>query len=154
MSTDHVTRWFEDFAPGQTFDLGTYPPLSEAEIVDFARQWDPQYFHLDAVAAKDSIFQGLVASGWHTGAIVMRLFVDNFLGTVASQGSPGLEQVRFLRPVRPGDELTGRYTVLETEPSASRPGIGKVRSRMELTNQHGEAVLLVEAWGFFGRRPA
>lgn len=152
MSSVNGIRYFEDLSPGQVFDIGTYPPLTEADIIDFARQWDPQYFHVDPEAAKDSIFEGLVASGWHTGAILMRLLVDNFLSSAATEGSPGLEQVRFLRPVRPGDQLRGTYEVLETQPSASRPNLGKVRTKIQLFNRAGEAVLLVESWGFFTRR--
>src|SRR2546425_194255 len=98
--------------------------------MDFARQWDPQPFHTDPELAKESMFGGLVASGWHTGAIAMRMMVTTL--HTAGQGSPGLERVRFLRPVRPGDELSGRYTVLEAVPSASRPALGKVHSRVEL----------------------
>jgi acyl dehydratase len=146
-------RYFDDFQPGQTIELGTYPPLTEEEIIEFAQQWDPQYFHLDPVAAKESIFGGLVASGWHTGAIAMRLLVGNLVKDVAGQGSPGLEQVRFVKPVRPGDELSGRYIVLETELSASRPALGKLKSRCELRNQDGDVVFSMESWAFMSRRP-
>lgn len=148
------TWYFEDFEPGQTFDLGTYPPLTEEDIISFAGQWDPQYFHLDPEGAKESIFKGLVASGWHTGAILMRLFVLHFPGMGSSQGSPGLDNIRFLRPVRPGDSLSGQFTVVETHPSASRPNLGKLRSKMVLTNQDGDQVCSVEAWGFYRRRSA
>lgn len=147
-------RYFEDFRPGETIDLGSYPELTEEEIVSFARRWDPQPFHVDPVAAKESIFGGLIASGWHTGAIAMRLLVDRVLSRSASQGSPGVEAIRFLRPVRPGARLSGRYTVLETVPSASRPGIGKVKSRIELVDEHGEVVLTITSTGFFDRREA
>lgn len=146
-------RYFEDFHPGLTVELGTYPPVSEDEIITFARQWDPQRFHVDPEAAKDTLFGGLVASGWHTGAIAMRLLVDNLIADTAGQGSPGLEKVRFSAPVRPGDALSGRYTVLEAEPSASRPGLGKVRSMCELRNQNGEVVFSMESWAFMSRRP-
>ncbi|MGH9000545.1 MAG: MaoC family dehydratase [Acidimicrobiia bacterium] len=148
-----TVRYFEDFPPGQVTELGSYPPLTEEQIVEFARQWDPQYFHVDPVRAKESLFGGLVASGWQTGAILMRLYVDNVLASSASLGSPGLDQIRFLRPVRPGDRLAGRQTVLEAEESASRPGVGKLRSRFELFNQDGDAVFMMEAWGLFQRRP-
>lgn len=152
MSDSNGTRFFEDFEPGQTFDLGTYPPLSEDDIITFARQWDPQYFHVDPEAAKDSMFKGLVASGWHTCVILMNLFVTNFPGLGASLGSPGLDNVRFIRPVRPGDSLSGRLTVLDTQPSSSRPAAGKVQTRMELLNQEGDLVCSVQAWGFYARR--
>ena len=146
-------RYFEDFHPGLTIGLGTYHPLTEEEIISFASQWDPQYFHTDPVAAKDSIFGGLVASGWHTGAIAMRLLVGGVISQIAGQGSPGFDQVRFTKPVRPGDVLTGRYTVLEAEGSASRPELGKLKSRIELENQAGEVVFSLESWSFVGRRP-
>jgi acyl dehydratase len=137
---------------GDVVDLGTYPPLSEADIVDFARQWDPQPFHVDPERARHSIFGGLVASGWHTGAIAMRLLVDGLLSQGAVQGSPGAEHIRFRRPVRPGDSLSGRFRVLATSPSASRPGLGKIVSRTELFNQHGEVVLSMDATSFYDRR--
>ena len=146
-------RYFEDFRPGEVIDLGTYPELTESEIISFALQWDPQPFHVDPEAAKESIFGGLIASGWHTGAIAMRLLVDALLSKSHSQGSPGLDQIRFHRPVRAGDRLTGRYTVLEAEPSAKRPRLGKVMSRIELLNERGEAVLSIVSTGFFDRRP-
>jgi acyl dehydratase len=133
-------------------ELGAYPPLSEAEILDFARQWDPQRFHVDPEAARDSIFGGLIASGWHTGAIAMRLMVEGLLSRSASQGSPGIDHIRFLRPVRPGDRLSGRFTVLEASPSARRPKVGKVVGRTELLNQDGEVVLSMEGTGFYDRR--
>ena len=101
MTSDGL-RYFEDFAPGDVVELGTYPPLSEEEIITFARQWDPQPFHVDPASARDSIFGGLVASGWHTGAISMRLLVEGLLSRAASRGSPGIDRIRFLRPVRPG----------------------------------------------------
>lgn len=146
-------KYFEDLSPGQVIELGTSPEITEAEIIAFARQWDPQPFHVDPEAARDSIFGGLVASGWHTGAMLMRLLVESVLSQYHSQGSPGLERVRFLRPVRPGDVLTGRYTVLEAVPSASRPSIGKVRAVSELVNQRGEVAVSLESWGFYRRRP-
>jgi acyl dehydratase len=145
-------RYFEDFAVGEVLELGTYPPLSEAEIMDFARQWDPQPFHVDPERAKDSIFGGLIASGWHIGAIALRLLVEGLLSHCASQGSPGVDNLRFRRPVRPGDVLSGRHTVVATSPSASRPGLGKVVGRTELLNQDGEVVLSMEGTGFYDRR--
>ncbi len=146
-------KYFEDLAVGQVIELGTSAEITEEEIIDFARQWDPQPFHIDPEAAKDSLFKGLIASGWHTGAILMRLLVDGLLSHYHSEGSPGLERIRFLMPVRPGDRLTARYTVLEAAPSASRPQIGKVRAKSELINQRGEVTVSVESWGFFTRRP-
>ena len=144
-------RWFEDFALGEVIDLGAAPPITEEAIVEFARQWDPQPFHLDPVRAKESMFGGLVASGWHTGAVAMRLLVDGLLAHARAGGAPGLDHVRFLRPVRPGDVLSGTYTVLDLAPSR-RPERGKVRSLLELRNQHGEVVLSIESTTLMDRK--
>src|ERR687896_2668164 len=127
-------RYFEDFEPGHVFELGSRTVTAE-EIVAFARQWDPQPFHTDEEAAAASVFGGLIASGWHTGAMWMRLYVDSLLDGAASMGSPGIEELRWLAPVRPGDTLRGRLTVLETTPSETRPGRGTVRIRGEMVNQ-------------------
>jgi acyl dehydratase len=151
MTSDGL-RYFEDFTVGEVVELGTYPPLSEADIVEFARQWDPQPFHVDPERAKNSMFGGIVASGWHTGVIAMRLLVDGLLSRSAGQGSPGVDTLRFPRPVRAGDVLTGRYTVVAASPSASRPRLGKIVGRTELLNQDGEVVLSMEATGFYDRR--
>jgi acyl dehydratase len=146
-----VRRYFEDFAPGDVLDLGTRT-VTRDEIVAFAREFDPQPFHLDEAAAADGPFGGLVASGWHTAALFMRLYVDAVLAEAASMGSPGVEELRWLRPVRPGVTLHGRLTVLETMPSSRRPDRGTVRSRCELLDEDGEVVLSMVARGFFGRR--
>jgi acyl dehydratase len=144
--------YFEDFRPGQEVDLGSHT-VTEEEIIGFARQWDPQPFHVDPEAAKESVFGGLIASGWHTGAIWMRGYVDTLLGP-ASQGSPGLEEVRWLVPVRPGDTLSSRLTVLETTPSERRADRGTVRIRGEMVNQEGVTVLSMVSRAHFGRRSA
>jgi acyl dehydratase len=144
---------FENFEPGQVYELGSRT-VTEAEILEFARQFDPQPFHLDPEAAKESVFGGLIASGWHTGAIWMRLYVDAMLGGAASRGSPGVEELRWLEPVRPGDTLTGSLTVLDVTPSATRSDRGTVRIRGELTNQDGVTVLRMTSRGHFGRRAA
>jgi acyl dehydratase len=144
-------RFFEDFSVGEVIDLGTAPPLSEEEIIDFARRWDPQPFHVDPVRAKKSMFGGLVASGWHTGAMAMRLLVDGLLSHCHAQGSPGIDHIRFLRAVRPGDVLSGTFTILELTPSARRPKIGKLRSLLELRNQEGEVVISMESITFLAR---
>ena len=146
-------RYFEDFKPGQVVELGSHV-VSEEEILAFARQWDPQPFHVDPEAAKASVFGGLIASGWHTGAMWMRLYVDSVLDGVASMGSPGIEELRWLAPVRPGDTLHGRLTVLETTPSERRPDRGTIRIRGEMVNQDGITVLSMVSRGHFGRRPA
>jgi acyl dehydratase len=144
--------YFEDFEPGQVFELGSRT-VTEEEIVAFARQWDPQPFHVDAEAARSSPFGGLIASGWHTGAMWMRLYVDTLLGA-SSMGSPGIEELRWLAPVRPGDTLSGRLTILETSPSQRRADRGTVRIRGEMVNQDGVTVLSMVSRGHFGRRAA
>ena len=144
--------YWEDLRPGQVHELGSRA-VSEEEIVAFARQWDPQPFHVDPEAAKDSPFGGLIASGWHTGAMWMRLYVDSLLGGDAALGSPGIEELRWLAPVRPGDTLTGRLTVLEATPSERRPDRGTVRIRGEMVNQDGVTVLSMVSRGHFRRRP-
>ena len=145
-------QYFEDFEPGQIVELGSRT-VTEEEIVAFAREWDPQPFHVDPDAARESVFGGLIASGWHTGAMWMRLYVDSLLGSAASQGSPGVEELRWLAPVRPGDTLTGRLEVLETVPSQRRPDRGTVRIKAEMVNQEGVTVLAMTSRGHFGRRP-
>lgn len=143
--------YWEDFEPGQTLELGTRE-VTEEEIVAFAREWDPQFFHVDPEAARSSPFGGLIASGWHTGSMWMRLYVDAILDDAASMGSPGIEGLRWLAPVRPGDTLTGSLTVLETTPSATRPDRGTVRIRGEMVNQDGVTVLSMTSRGHFRRR--
>ena len=141
---------FEDFEPGRVFELGTRE-VTEDEIVAFAREWDPQPFHVDPEAAQESIFGGLIASGWHTGAMWMRLYVDSLLVGAASMGSPGIEELRWLAPVRPGDTLEGRLTVLEATPSERRPDRGTIRIRGEMINQDGVIVMSMVSRGHFGR---
>jgi acyl dehydratase len=143
--------YFEDLEPGRVHELGSHT-VSEEEIVAFARQWDPQSFHVDPEAAKESVFGGLIASGWHTGAMWMRLYVDSLLDGAASMGSPGIEELRWLAPVRPGDTLHGRLTVLEATPSERRPDRGTVRIRGEMVNQDGMTVLSMVSRGHFGRK--
>jgi acyl dehydratase len=145
--------YFEDFEPGQVLELGSHA-VTEDEIVSFAREFDPQSFHVDPDAAGASVFGGLIASGWHTSAMWMRLYVDSMLGRAASMGSPGVEELRWLAPVRPGDTLSGRLTVLEATPSERRADRGTIRSRGEMVNQDGVVVMSMVARGHFGRRPA
>ena len=130
--------YFEDFPPG---DVRESPPrtVTRDEIVTFAGQFDPQPFHLDDEAAKRSIYGGLLASGWHTCAIYMRLMWETF---------------RWVKPVRPGDTLRVRFTVVEAVPSRSKPDRGIVRSVSEIFNQHGDVVMTMRGLGMFGRRPA
>ena len=144
--------WWEDFKLGERAEMGRHT-FSEDEIVAFARQFDPQPFHLDPEAARATAFGGLIASGWHTCAVGMRLMVEQYIGRTASLGSPGIEDIRWLQPVRPGDTLTYSRTVTATRASTSRAGVGLVKHRWEAVNQAGETVLTMEGWGMFGRRP-
>jgi acyl dehydratase len=146
-----ATIAFEDFEPGQVYQLGTYE-MTEAEILDFADRFDPQPFHTDPQAAVASPFGGLIASGWHTASVFMRLYVDAVLADSLSMGSPGIEQLRWLQPVRPGDVLTGRFVVEGVQPSARRADRGTVLFRGEMDNARGETVLTMSGRGFFGLR--
>jgi acyl dehydratase len=144
-------RFFEDFTEGDVVELGSFS-LTVDEIVEFARKYDPQPMHTDLEAARASIYGGLIASGWHTAVCYMRMVVDHVLLGTESIGSPGIDNLRWLKPVRPGDTLTGRFHILEARLSNSRPDWGIVRSRGELVNQSGEVVMTAEAVNFFGRR--
>ncbi len=146
-------RYWEDLKAGETAELGSCA-VTEGEILAFARKYDPQPFHTDPEAARRSIYGGLIASGWHTCALMMRLSVDAARREeAATTGSPGLDSCRWLKPVRPGDVLTGRTEILETWPSRSKP-IGFIRRRNELINQHGEVVVTVVGITMYQRRPA
>ncbi|MDB5899076.1 MAG: hypothetical protein JWP41_2678 [Ramlibacter sp.] len=146
-----ITLYWEDLLPGSVRELGT-TSLTAQQIKEFAAQYDPQPFHLDEEAARQSHFGGLVASGWQTAAVCMKLTVENMLSHAASMGSPGLESLKWLKPVFPGDQLSLRHTILESRPLKSRPDTGMVRSRWELFNQDGHKVLEMEGYGMFGRR--
>jgi acyl dehydratase len=145
--------YFEDFHPGQEIDLGTRT-VSEEEIIAFAREYDPQPFHIDRDAAAGSIYGGVIASGWHTCSMMMRMVVDGLMARASSMGSPGLESVRWLRPVRAGDTLHVRYLTQDVRASNSKPDRGVVWSKWVATNQHGEEVCTVEGMGMFARRTA
>lgn len=146
-------RYFEDFQVGDVFELGT-ASVTEEEIIAFARQFDPQPFHVDPAQARASVFGGIIASGWHTASLLMRLLVDNFLRETLSLGSPGLDEVRWLQPLRPGDTLRARFTILECRASKSRTEMGILRSRSEVFNQRDELVMTVIGVHLVGRRPA
>ncbi|MBE24496.1 MAG: dehydratase [Rhodospirillaceae bacterium] len=146
-----VEIYFEDFQVGQVYELGSYT-VSEEQILTFAREFDPQPFHVDSVLAAESIYGGIIASGLHTASIFMRLLYDGLLCRSASMGSPGQDELRWLRPVRPGDTLTARGTVEELIPSKSKPDRGLVRKSYEVLNQHGEKVMTMRGLGMFGRR--
>jgi acyl dehydratase len=147
-----TTLYFEDLTPGRVFDLGSIE-VTEDEIIEFATRFDPQPFHVDPQAGAASHFGGLVASGWHTCALFMRLLVDGIVSETTSMGSPGMDEVRWTAPVRPGDTLTGTFTVDEARPSASKPDRGIVRSICEMRNQDGTVVLTMRGMGMYGRRP-
>jgi acyl dehydratase len=139
-------RWFEDYTPGLRVEFGAVR-VEEEEVVAFARRYDPQPFHVDAGAAAAGPYGGLIASGWHTGSLMMRLLVEHYLSP-ASLGSPGLDELRWLRPVRPGDTLSVRVTVLEARRSQSKPDRGLVKSALEVLNQRREVVMSVKATNF------
>jgi acyl dehydratase len=145
-------RYFEDFEVGDVREVGPVG-VSEAEIVEFAQRFDPQPFHVDAEAAKASPFGGLIASGWHTTALFMGMFVRAVLLDSASLGSPGVEEIRWTAPVRPGDTLHGRSTVTDVQPSSTNPRRGTVFTTNEVWNQDDVLVLTLKARGFFSRRP-
>lgn len=140
-------RYFEDYVTGSVHEFGPII-VEEKEIIAFARRFDPQILHTDSDAAKDTVFGGLIASGWHTAALMMRLFVDYYLSQVASLGSPGVDELRWLKPVRPDDEISIRVTVLETKRSNSKADRGIVRSFIEAMNQDREIVMSLKAVNF------
>jgi acyl dehydratase len=144
-------RYFEDYIPGHVHEIGTVT-ISESEIIEFARQFDPQYFHTDPEKAKSSRFGGLIASGWHTAGLVMRLYVEHYLSHVASLASPGIDELRWPNPVRPGDILHARVSILDARPSRSKPDRGVVRGKMEAFNQEDELVLSLIGISIIGRR--
>lgn len=144
--------YFEDLQVGLLRTTGSYE-MTREEIVAFAGEFDPQPFHLDDEAAKRSVFGGLCASGWHTASVMMRLQVTSWVGREGSMGSPGFDDLRWLRPVRPGDVLTVRNTCVEITPSRSKPDRGSARFRAEVLNQNGEVVLDAMLIGMYRRRP-
>ena len=143
--------YWEDLEPGLVRDMGTVT-LSAEEIKEFAQQFDPQPFHIDETAGRRSIYGNLCASGWHTCSLAMRLTVDNFLNESSSMGSPGLETLRWLKPVYPGDTLRLQYSITESRPLRKRTNMGLVRGVWEMFNQNGEKVLHMEGYGMFRRR--
>lgn len=146
-----MTLFFEDFEVGRSQEAGSRT-ITKAEIIEFARKFDPQPFHIDEEAARQSQFGGLIASGWHTAALCHGILVEEFLGSDSgSLGSPGVDELRWLKPVRPDDTLTVRIEVLEVRPSRSKPG-GLVKLRYVMRNQSGEDVMTMIANGFFRRR--
>jgi acyl dehydratase len=137
-------RYFEDYTDGSVFDCEPIL-VEESEIIAFAKRYDPQYFHTDPEAAARSVYGGLIASGWHTAALTMRQLVEKYLSSVASLGSPGIDELRWIKPVRPADALSVRVTVLEAKRSRSKPDRGVIRSLIEVSNQRGELVMSLKA---------
>lgn len=145
-------RWFEDYKPGAVYEYG-YRDVTEAEVVEFARRFDPQPIHIDVDWSKTGPFGGVIASGWHTAAMFTRLYVDHYLSHVASLASPGVDEVRWPVPVRPGDRLRMRATVLEARVSKSKPDRGIVHTRCELINQDEQVAFHQLAINFLRVRP-
>ena len=146
-----IKYYWEDLRPGTSRELGSIT-VSAEEMKEFASQFDPQPFHVDEAEGKRSIFGNLCASGWHTCALAMKLTVENFLNESSSMGSPGLESLRWLKPVYPDDTLTLKHTIVESRPLRERLDTGLVRSVWEMFNQNGEKVMQMEGYGMFRRR--
>jgi len=144
--------YWEDFREGEVREFGATTVMHD-DIVRFAAEFDPQPFHLDDAAARDTIYGGLIASGWHTAAMAMRMMCDAYLLRSASLGSPGLDSLKWLLPVRAGDTLSVRLSILEARPLESKPGVGLVKSRHEVLNQDRQVVMRMEGYGMFRRRP-
>jgi len=151
MSDQRKRFYFEDFFVGQEIDLGARG-VSEDEIIAFAREFDPQPFHVDRDAAGASIYGGVIASGWHTCSMMMRMVVDGLMCDASSMGSPGLDGVRWLKPLRAGDTLKVRYLTTQVKASNSKPDRGVVWSKWVASNQHGEEICTIEGMGMFGKR--
>jgi len=144
-------RYFEDYVAGSVHEFGRIA-VDEREVIEFASRYDPQPFHTDPLAARRSPFGGLIASGWHTAGLMMRLVVEHYLSRVASLASPGVDELRWTQPVRPGDTLSVRATVLEARRSRSKPDRGIVHTRFEVLNQRGEVVMSVKAMNMLRAR--
>lgn len=144
-------RYFEDYVVGLVQKFWAIP-VTEEEIVDFARRFDPQVIHLDPEGAKKKRFGGIIASGWHTSSLAMRLFVDNYISKVANPVSPGVDELRWIRPVRPGDELSIQVTVLDARQSRSKPECGILTFFIEVANQRGEVVMTMKSISIMLRR--
>lgn len=150
--SDSGLTYFEDYVPGMARDCGSVS-VDQAEIISFARQFDPQPFHVDPVAAASGPFGGLIASGWHTAGLVMRLIVDHYVSAESSLGAVGLDELRWPNPVRPGDTLRVRVTVLEARRSQSKPDRGILKTLIEAENQDGQPVMRATSINFIRVRP-
>lgn len=151
-STSIDDRYFEDYVEGEVHRFGSIAVEFE-EIIAFANRFDPQSFHTDVQAAKKTPFGGIIASGWHTAGLMMRLLVQHYLSHVASLGSPGIDEIRWLRPVRAGDTLSLQVTVLKATPSKSKPDRGMITSLVEVLNQDNETVMTMKGANIMARRP-
>lgn len=152
-ATPRDNRYFEDYVPGSVHPCGSIA-VEEDELLAFARRFDPQTFHTDPEAAAQGPFGGLIASGWHTAGLMMRLLTEHYLSDVSSLASPGIDRLRWLRPVRPGDDLSVTVTVQSAVASRSKPDRGVVTSAVEVVNQRGEPVLTLTAVNMIARRPS
>jgi acyl dehydratase len=154
MPVPYKERFFEDFSPGEVTEFGDYL-VTEEEILEYATRYDPQPFHVDREAAAESMFGGLIASGWMTGSIMMRLLVEHFISPVSGMGSPGVDEVRWPKPVRAGDRLRVRITTIEAKRSQSKPDRGIIQVQQEMINQHGDTVMSLRGTSFLKcRTPA
>ena len=147
-----MMNYFENFKLGEVFKLNEYL-VSELEILEFANQYDPQSYHTDPVAAAQSPFGSLIASGWHTAAIFMRMQCDSFLNQSHCLGSPGVDHLRWIVPVRPGDSLHGESKIIQLRPSKSKPDRGIVQSAVSIYNQKSDLVMTLDTTAFFLKRP-
>jgi acyl dehydratase len=150
-TTSVENRYFEDYVAGSVHEFGPIA-VELDEVVSFGKRFVPLAYHIDADLAKQSLYGGLIASGWHTAALMMRVYTDNYLSKVANLGSPGVDELRWDKPVYPGDELSVRVTVLETRPSQSKPDRGIVRSFIEVLNQHRQVVMSLKMVNFVRSR--
>ena len=150
-TTSPENRYFEDYVAGAIHEFGAIV-IEEREIIDFGLRFVPLSYHTDPQAAKNSIYGGLIASGWHTAAMMMRLYTGNYLSKVANLGSPGCDELRWTKPVFPGDELSIRVTVSETRRSDTKPDRGIVQSFVEVMNQKQEIVMTVKMVNFVRAR--
>jgi acyl dehydratase len=149
-----IKYYWEDFNQvGRSSEIGTRL-VDKDEVIAFALAFDPQPFHIDEAAAKTSFYGGIIASGWHTCAMVMRMMVDEYLGEAASLGSPGIDNLKWIKPVRPGDTIRVTRTTLEARASQSKPDVGLIKNLWQVYNQHNELVMSMEGWGMFRRRNA
>lgn len=153
LSVPKEERYFEDYKPGDSYLFTETATVSEEEIIAYAKAYDQQYFHLDPVAAKNSIYKGLIASGGQVIALTFRIFIKNFLPGAASLGAPGMDELRWLKPLRPNDVLRVRASVVDAKASKSRPDRGMVTSFVETLNQNDEVIMSYKGLHLMLRRP-